>query len=158
MDRVYTQTFGVVAAIIEQEGKFLLVKEASTRDKGKWNHPAGWIDVGENPTEAVVREVKEETGLEFEPKNLLGVRSLVKEYPDETHHGIKLVYSGNVTGGHLIGPNEEIAELKWFSPEEINRMAEGELRDPDIKGLVENCIKGKKFPLEVVSHKRMILK
>ena len=66
-ERVFTQVFGVVGAIIEKEGKILLVKEAGTHDKGKWNQPAGWIDVGEDPIEMVKRELKEETGLDFNP-------------------------------------------------------------------------------------------
>jgi len=62
MKRVFTQTFGVVGAIIEKEGKILLVKETKKVAKGLWNHPAGWIDVGENPFEAVKREVNEKVG------------------------------------------------------------------------------------------------
>ncbi len=45
-NRVFTQTFGAVGTILEGDGKILLVKEAGGRDKGKWSHPAGWIDVG----------------------------------------------------------------------------------------------------------------
>ena len=49
-ERVFTQTFGVVGALVEKDGKILLVKEAkATADNGKWNIPAGWLDVGENP-------------------------------------------------------------------------------------------------------------
>ncbi|MFP4022650.1 MAG: NUDIX domain-containing protein, partial [Candidatus Paceibacterota bacterium] len=79
MERVLTQTFGVVGAIIEKEGEFLLVKETEAGpDQGKWNHPAGWIDVGESPLEAVKREVQEETGYSFSPEGLLGIYSLMR--------------------------------------------------------------------------------
>ena len=66
MTRVFTQTFGVVGGLLERDGKILLVREAQRKgpDNGKWNHPAGWIDVGENPIEAVKREVLEEVGLD----------------------------------------------------------------------------------------------
>ena len=77
VERVLTQTFAVVGAIIEKDEKILLVKEAGTRDKGKWNQPAGWIEVGQNPLVAVVKEVKEETGLDFEPTGLIGIYSTV---------------------------------------------------------------------------------
>ncbi|PIQ68875.1 MAG: hypothetical protein COV91_01870 [Candidatus Taylorbacteria bacterium CG11_big_fil_rev_8_21_14_0_20_46_11] len=66
--RVFTQVFGVVGAILEKEGKFLLVRENNPPhpDHGKWNQPAGWVDVGENPITAVSREVREETGFDCE--------------------------------------------------------------------------------------------
>jgi 8-oxo-dGTP pyrophosphatase MutT (NUDIX family) len=64
-----------------RDGKILLVREAQRKgpDNGKWNHPAGWIDVGENPIEAVKREVLEESGFTFTPKYLLGIYSLVRK-------------------------------------------------------------------------------
>ena len=50
MVRVFTQTFGVVSAFIEKDGKILLVKEKKSGvDNGKWNHPGGWIEIGEDP-------------------------------------------------------------------------------------------------------------
>src|SRR3989344_3397615 len=98
--RVFTQVFGVVGAIIEKDGKFLLAKEQylGHRAHGKWNQPAGWVDVGEHPMDAVVREVQEETGLAFTPTHLLGVYSLVKRNegrinaPKETRHPLKLIF------------------------------------------------------------------
>lgn len=53
--RVFTQTFGVVGAIIEKNGKILLVKETKKGCKGKWSYPAGWIDIGENVIDAAKR-------------------------------------------------------------------------------------------------------
>ena len=48
MQRVFTQTFGVVGALLVRDGKILLVKEAGKMDNGKWNQPAGWPEVGED--------------------------------------------------------------------------------------------------------------
>lgn len=79
MEKVFSQTFGVVGAILEKNGKILLVKEIKSIAKDKWNHPAGWLDVGENPIDEVKREVKEETGFDFVPKNILGIYSLSKQ-------------------------------------------------------------------------------
>src|SRR3989338_625304 len=102
MSRVYTQVFAVVGAIIEREGKFLLVKENQPThpDHGKWNQPAGWIDVEENPIDAVKREVREETGYDFAPTHLLSVSSLVRKDQTKhfgaTPHALKLIFVGRI--------------------------------------------------------------
>ncbi len=156
MERVFTQTFGVVGAIIEKDGKILLVKEAGTLDKGKWNRPAGWIDVGENPIDMVKREVKEETGLDFEPIGLIGIYSSfrmdLKEKHGITPHPIVLLFRGVITGGKLIDHNEEIDEVRWFTPEEIMQMDKNILRDEHIKISVQDYFAGRNFPLDIIRH------
>jgi ADP-ribose pyrophosphatase YjhB (NUDIX family) len=155
-ERVYTQTFGVVGAIIEENGKILLVQEIKGGDKGKWNQPAGWIDVGEDPLEALKREVKEETGLDFEPTNFLGVYSLYRRDLIKTEgiarHAIKLIFCGKVLGGKLTVKKDEIAGLRWFTLEEIENMTLDKLRDLDIKQEVRDYFAGRLYPLEIVQH------
>lgn len=70
MSRCFTQPFVVVGAIIEKNGKFLLVREGLTDrpDYGKWNQPAGWLDLGEDPIAGAKREVEEETDLHLLPQ------------------------------------------------------------------------------------------
>lgn len=157
-ERVYTQSFNAAAAIIEKDGMVLLVKEGSPRlgsDQGKWNQPGGWIDVGEDPTQAVKREVAEETGLKFEPTGILGVYSLVRKDREKelgaTPHVLKLLFRGKITGGELIQSSREIAELKWFTPEEIDKLEN--LRDRDIKQAVRDYFAGISYPLEIIHHR-----
>ena len=64
-----------VAAIIERDGRFLLVEE-DTADGLRLNNPAGHLDPGESPIEACVREVLEETAHDFAPAALVGVYML----------------------------------------------------------------------------------
>lgn len=159
--RVFTQTFGVVGAIIEKEGKILLVKEGlDSHDPGNWNQLAGWIDVGEDPLVAIKREIKEETGYNFEPTGFLGVYSMQKNYHSKSElsrHAIKLLYCGKVSGQPIVA-NDEIAELKWFTPEEIYQMDAPPLRDADIKNAVKDYLIGKIYPLEIVRHSEMEVK
>ncbi len=155
--RVYTQTFGVVGAIIERDGKFLLVQENQPGhpDNGKWNQPAGWIDVGEDPLVAVSREVQEETGYEFTPTYLLSVSSLVKKQhprPDDTSHCIKLLFVGTISKEPVRKLEEDISEIRWFAPDEIEAMDKKTLRDLDIKRLVKNYLAGVRYPLEILHH------
>lgn len=155
--RVFTQTFGVAGAIIEKDGRILLVKEGfKGPDSGKWNQPAGWIEVGEDPLEAVKKEVKEEAGLDFEPTGLIGVYSLhrqdLKQELGATPHALKFIFRGKIIGGELKHDGEEIAELGWFSPEEIETMKIDVLRDLDIKKEVRDYLAGKSYPLDIIKH------
>ena len=61
-----------VAAVIERDGRFLLVEE-DTSDGLRLNNPAGHLDPGESPIQACVREVLEETAFDFKATALLGV-------------------------------------------------------------------------------------
>lgn len=154
--RIFTQTFGVAGAIIEKDGKVLLVREGNDKaDAGLWNQPAGWIDVGEDPVEAAKREVKEETGLDFEPTGLIGIYSLYRKDLQEkigaTPHAIKLVFRGNWSG-EAKHDGSEIMELRWFPPEEIEKMGMDELRDLDIKKEVADYFAGKSYSLEIIRH------
>jgi len=153
--RVFTQTFGVVGAIIEKGGKILLVKEARAAAKGKWNQPAGWIEVGEDPIFSVKKEMREETGFDFTPTHLLGIYSLVKSAGvegDAMHHGIKLIFVGKISDKNMNRDLEEISEVKWFLPEEIYAMDKNTLRDPDIKQEIKDYLSGKKYPLDLLTH------
>lgn len=158
MKRVFTQTFGVAGAILEKNGKILLVREAKKDhpDYGKWNHPAGWIDIGEDPLESAKREVLEETGLTFEPKNILGIYSLVREdiasQMGAVPHALKIIFIGEISDKHFKTLADDVSEAKWFTPDEIYRMDKKTLRDEDIKQMVRDFIAGHKFPLDVLRH------
>lgn len=156
-ERVFSQTFGVVGAIIEKDGKFLLGKETKhvKRDQGKWSHPAGWIDVGEDPISAVKREVKEETGLDFTPTHVLGIYSLVRKDIESERgipHAIKILFIGNYKESEHQHDKDEISEIRWFAPEEIEQMDLKTLRDLDIKKAVKDYLAGKKYPLDIITH------
>lgn len=154
--RVFTQTFAVVGAIIERDGKILLVQESGGHDKGKWNQPAGWIDIGEDPLVAVMREIKEETGLDFTPEAIIGVYSLVKESLREkveagVPHGFKIIYKGSVIG-EVGNFEKDVANAKWFTPEEIQSIDGTTLRDRDIPQEVADYFSGKSYPLDLIRH------
>jgi len=150
--RIFTQTFGVVGALIEKDGKFLLVQETKPAVKGMWNHPAGWLEIWEDPTEAVKREVKEETGFDFEPQNILGIYSFAKLEGGDVHHAVKIIYIGKILGEQGKYWEHEISQTKWFTPEEIENMDLNTLRDKDIKTMVKDYLAGKKYPLDIITH------
>ena len=158
MKRFFTQTFGVVGAIIEKDGKFLLAREAWRKgpDFGKWNQPAGWLEVGEDPIEAIKREVEEEAGYKFTPTHILGIYSLVRSDIAEalggTPHALKIIFIGRISEDRNNHLHDDISETKWFSPEEIEEMRIDTLRDLDIKNEVRDYLAGKKYPLSLLRH------
>ncbi len=156
MERCFTQPFVVVGAILENNGKVLLVKEGrKVGDSNLWNQPAGWLDKGENIMDAVKREVREETGFEFEPQKVLGIYSLFrKNHPGKKTdiHAVKIIFSGKIVGGKQADfDHDEILEIKWFSIDELESM-HNQLRDLDIINEAKDCLAGKGYPLEVIHH------
>ncbi|HEX3773444.1 MAG TPA: NUDIX domain-containing protein [Polyangiaceae bacterium] len=109
-----------VAAIIRNErGDVLFLRRA---DNGEWDLPAGSLDPGETPAFGVVREVREETGLEVEVVGIIGVfggEACRVRYPhgDVTEY-LTVVFECNVIGGSLSGDEDETAELRYFTPSE----------------------------------------
>ena len=110
-----------VAAVIFDGDRVLLQRRDDTL---RWGLPGGGVEPGESVTCAIVREVREETGLDVEPLRLIGVYSdpvhhQVMTYPDgNVIHYVSTVFECAVRGGTLTC-NEESLELDWFHPEAL---------------------------------------
>jgi 8-oxo-dGTP diphosphatase len=108
-----------VGAIILDEQRRVLLQRAS--DDGKWYTIGGGLEPGEQPADAVVREVMEETGLRVQPLRILAVQSSpLIVYPN----GHQVQYIGTtflcrVTGGHLHVADEESLEFRYFAADEL---------------------------------------
>lgn len=94
------------------DGGVLLVQRAIHPSYGKWVFPGGYVDRGETPECAALREVREESGLVVRLTRLLGVYS----FPDNPV--IVVAYAGDVTGGSLTIDDESLA-VRSFPPAEI---------------------------------------
>lgn len=105
-------------ALVLYKNKLLLTKRARAPYKGSWDLPGGFIDRGEDPQEAVVRELKEETGLDITIKRILGI------YPDEYTHGpdsfhtLCLIYIATARTASL-GAFDDVSESKWFAQNDM---------------------------------------
>ncbi|MDA3792155.1 MAG: NUDIX hydrolase [Elusimicrobia bacterium] len=69
----YLNPVPAVACIVKDKDRILLVKRGVEPEKGKWSLPAGFMELGESPEEAVLRELKEEAGIDGKIKELIGV-------------------------------------------------------------------------------------
>lgn len=101
---------GVSALVFDEQGRVLLFKH--TYRKFEWGIPGGGLEYKEQPTDAMVREFHEETGMKIEIEKLLRVSS-AREFP---HLGI--VYLCKITGGEF-KPSHEISEMKYFDPDDL---------------------------------------
>ena len=111
--RVYLDPKLAVAAVLEHQGRILLLRRAQ-RDSahGLWIMPGGHVDRGEVVPQAAIREVREETGLEFDLLGLLGV------YSYAGNPVVLCVYYGASNGGELRS-NGEALEMGLFKPDEL---------------------------------------
>lgn len=99
-----------VVAFIERDNRVLLVRRAMNPEQGKWALPAGYVDYGEDPRDAIVREVLEETGLRIEVTQLLDVHSS----PGNFGASIIIVYGARVVGG-VAHPQDDADAILWYS-------------------------------------------
>lgn len=109
-----------VRAVIFRENEILMVKE--TID-GKWSLPGGWGDVGLTPSEVIVKEVKEESGLEVSAEKLLAVfDKKCHPHPPEIYYVYKLFFLCNEISGTLnIGI--ETSNLGFFGLNELPELS-----------------------------------
>jgi len=109
-----------VAAIIKNDdGKILLTRRNIEPFKGQWCLPGGHIDENERSLNAVIREAKEETGLDFEAEFFTYADEIVPEY---NWHAVVIVFAGKGSG-ELAAQEREVADIAWFSLEESRSMS-----------------------------------
>ena len=106
-------------AVIERDGKILMIEENKERAKHTWNIPGGAVEHGENPVEAVKREVWEETGLKVEKvEGLLGVAE--GKATIDNHPIFVFVFSCTVENGEPEPEfDEEILDANFVEKDEI---------------------------------------
>ena len=138
-----------VAAVIEREGKFLLIEEES--DVGPvFNQPAGHWEPGETLAEACSREALEESACHFVPRHLVGIYDWHHEASDTTY--LRFAFCGDVAGfeaGRALDTG--IIRAAWLSVAEL-RSGAVRLRSPLVMRCVEDYLAGRRFPLDLEAH------
>ena len=102
-----------VGAVVVDDGKLLMVRRAKEPGKGLWSVPGGRVEVGEYISDAVVREVKEETGMDVEVADLLGILEL----PGDPHYVI-LDHVATVVGGEPTA-GDDVDAVEWVEFDDI---------------------------------------
>ena len=107
------------AVLIEQDGRVLLVQRANEPFRGLWTLPAGFINGGEDPAAAAVRECLEETGLNVRVTRVLDIIS-GREHPRGADFII--VYQASVISGEL-KPDDDADAAEWFGRDNLPPLA-----------------------------------
>jgi len=137
----------VVAAIVERDGKFLLVEEEAD-GRLVLNQPAGHLDEGESLMDAVVRETLEETAWHLTPEALLGVYRW--PHPTKAVTYMRFAFIGRVTRHEPGRPLDEgIKRALGLTPEEI-RAERGRHRSPQVERCLDDYLAGQRFPLALL--------
>jgi 8-oxo-dGTP pyrophosphatase MutT (NUDIX family) len=140
-----------VAAIIEKDGRYLLIEE-HTQEGLRLNNPAGHLDPGESPADGCAREALEETAHPFTPTALVGIYLSRFQRPttgeDITY--LRMAFCGEigVLQPHL-NLDEGIVRTLWMTPDEVRASADRH-RSPLVLQCIEDHLAGQRFALNVI--------
>lgn len=135
-----------VAAIVEREGRFLLIEE-EIDGKRVLNQPAGHLEPDETLLQAVVRETLEESGWRVRPTAIGGIYHYHAPGPDITYHRITFIAEPLAQTNRPLDP--VIRDVHWLIPSEL---AARPLRSPLVTQCIADYQRRGGMPLEFISH------
>lgn len=113
----------VTAVVTDGSGNILLQRRT---DNDLWGLPGGGMELGESVGQAVVRETKEETGLDVEPTGLVGIYSdpgHVIAYADgEVRQEFSICFAARIVAGNLSIADEESKEVRFVPPNAVEEL------------------------------------
>lgn len=138
-----------VAAIIEQDGQFLLVEE-SIQGQVRYNQPAGHLEEDETLQQAVIRETLEETAAYFRPTDITGIYQWT--HPENRQTFMRVSFCGVISGfeeGRQL--DEGIIQPVWLTLQEIEQRQD-QLRSPLVIQSILDYQQGRRYPLDLIKH------
>jgi ADP-ribose pyrophosphatase YjhB (NUDIX family) len=115
----YASSKATAGALVEDgRGRVLLARRAREPFKGRWDIPGGFLDEGEHPLDGLRRELREETGLDVEPLDFLGIW-MDRYGGDSTAEAtLNLYWSARVASGEARAA-DDVDDLRWFAADEL---------------------------------------
>ena len=115
-----TRPYLAVSAAIFRDDRVLIVRRARPPAHGLYTLPGGGVELGETLEEAIIREVREETGLAITPLALAGFReAIARDAAGRVErHFVILPFAARFIAGE-IALSEELAEAHWRKPDEL---------------------------------------
>lgn len=114
----YQNAKPTACALVVRDGRVLLVRRAIPPALGQWDIPGGFLEADEHPEAGVVRELREETGLEITITRLLGMYIGAYVYGDEQAYTLDIVFVASAPSGEPRA-SDDAAEIGWFAPAEL---------------------------------------
>jgi 8-oxo-dGTP diphosphatase len=119
-----------VGALIIKGTRILLVERGTQPLKGYWSIPGGLVEVGERLNDAIIREVREETGLDVKPIKVIEIFERILRDPQAVpeYHYVLIDYLCKVTGGELKAA-DDAAGVEWVARKDLakRKVTEGTL-------------------------------
>ncbi len=138
-----------VAAIAERDGRFLCIEEHA-EDGVRINQPAGHVEAGESPLNAVVRETLEESAWQFTPQALVGIYQWT--VPDGSKTYVRLAFCGQVDGFDAARTLDHgIIRSMWLTRDELHKRRASH-RSPLVLDCVDDYLAGHRLPLNVIRY------
>lgn len=137
-----------VAAVVQRNGRFLMVREKAETGELVYNQPAGHLEEDETLTEAVIRETLEETGWQVTPTGILSVRLYTSPLNQVTY--LRTTFAADAVAhypDYALDP--VIDEALWMSEEEILRRTD-EMRSELVLQSIRDYQQRQRFPLELL--------
>jgi 8-oxo-dGTP diphosphatase len=124
-ERAYpTRPFLAASAAVIRNGRVLIVRRGDTFGRGIYTLPGGVVEAGETLTDAVIREVREETQVAIEPVALAGYREMIMrdDGGKTARHFVIVCFAARWIAGEPVPDATEIAEAAWRLPEELDSL------------------------------------
>lgn len=118
-----------VRGAVFRDGKVLLVREAID---GCWSLPGGWADVGDAPSQAVEREIREESGYEAKALKVLALEDRKRRHPPSMNEVYKMAFLCELVAGEA-RTSAETTAVAWFSEDELPPLSEERVTEEQIR-------------------------
>jgi len=122
-ERAYpTRPFLAASAAVIRDGRVLIVQRGGTFGRGIYTLPGGVVEAGESLTDAVIREVREETQVSIQPVALAGYREMIMrdDAGKTSRHFVIVCFAARWLSGEPVPDVTEIAEAAWRLPDELD--------------------------------------
>ncbi|WP_433759555.1 NUDIX hydrolase N-terminal domain-containing protein [Nocardia sp. CA-135398] len=134
-----TPKIDVRGGVFDDTGRVLLIRDRSDE---QWTLPGGWCDILEPPSEAIEREVQEESGLTVRASKLVAVldRDVQKHEPVFPYHVYKMFFLCDIESHGVPSPIETM-EVDWFPVEKLPELSKSRVLEGQIRLLHEHWAK-----------------